>query len=260
MKKICWILIWMFLLTGCAKQEQAQPLSPDEPIDIDGKRIVYFRGDSDIPISFTNDGAQKIENGTYWHYELDLMEKNEFDGPFYFYEKDSLNLCAKEENPAVGAKNCFVTNGEWALFLEPEHHRYTPKEQGDVDSAIIDAATKHLAANNIRDQKANVTDVWNCDFDGDGKCEQLFKAEEWKENGENYCFLGYLAGENCQILSGCCYPEYKEREPMDLYPMVCDLSGKKQWQILVYKRCEYESFSVFQSESGNFSKNYEIIY
>ena len=108
--------IMMVFLTGC----KAPVKSPDVPFadyNVEGERVVLYHGEKEFPISYTVDGAQKIENGTYFYYELNQKFGRDWDEPFYLYHPISLELMDYREYGALDEKACFATNGNWPLFF-----------------------------------------------------------------------------------------------------------------------------------------------
>ena len=81
MKRIVvFLAILVMVLTACASREK-KPLELPEKADNSGDRVVLYLDNRGLfPISFSVDGKQMIENGTYWYYELNripLFEKKE---------------------------------------------------------------------------------------------------------------------------------------------------------------------------------------
>lgn len=262
MKK--WIVIFtaiVLLLSGCANSDTKVPEIPREDFDNSGEKTVLYCGKYTFPLSFTLDGKQQIQNGTYWYYELENAYEKEWQESFYTYDTKKLELSGSEEYAKLVKQKCFATNGNWPLFLSPVHAEYTASNQDMVDAALLNLTQKQLAANQAGEEKGIVTDTWNCDMDGDGAQELLFKACNCDEEtaSKRYCLLAYAKGEECQAL----YSRFSEDDAealKKLTPMVCDLNGDEKWGLLLYKKCDYESFVSFDFEGGNFTKAYEIIF
>ncbi len=247
------------LLSGCTNRNTEMPELPAENFDNSGEKIVLYCGKQSFPLSLTQDGDQRLENGTYWYYELEDSCKKEWNEPFYTYDIKKLGLSGSKSYNKLAKEKCFATNGNWPLFLSPVHAEYTASNQDMVDAALIGLAQKQLTANNAGEEKAIVTDTWSCDMDGDGKEEVLFKACNCDEDTsqKRYCLLAYAKGEDCQVF----YSRFSEEAgPEKLTPMVCDLNGDQKWALLLYKKSDYESFVSFDFEGGNFTKCYEIIF
>ncbi len=255
MKKIIIVLsVCLFLITGCAKGEKPPTASPQEPVDTSGEKTVLYCGEKVFSLSFTVDGKQKIENGTYWYFELTEDYDREWEDSFYTYSED-LELNGSHQYGNFGKRCRYATNGGWALFLSPVHTEYNAENQDKVDGALVELAKQQLAANNMEKAAALVSDIWMCDFDGDGAQEQVFLATD----GAAYCFLGFVKDNTCQVFDGVFSADGKADLP-EFSPAVCDLDGNGQWSLLLYKSGDYESLAVFDYSAGNFTKCYDIIF
>lgn len=262
MKK--WILIisiLVLMLSGCSKQSAEVPQMPQVEFDNTGKRMVLYCGNKSFPLSFSVDGVQQIENDTYWFYELNNLYETNKDALYYTYNFKKAELSGSKSYDKAIKEKCFATDGEWPLFLSPVHVEYTSSNQTMVDEKLLKLTRENLSANNIVDEKALITDTWSSDMDGDGKHELLFKAcnSEDESSNKQYCFLAYLKEEECQIL----YSRVAEKEggmPENITPRICDLNGDEKWELLLYKKHDYESFTIYNFEGGNFTKGYEIIF
>ncbi|MBQ8893038.1 MAG: hypothetical protein IJ043_01355 [Clostridia bacterium] len=240
-----WMILFLailLLLSGCSKESEVPDLSA-ENFDNSGEKTVVYRGDQDFTLSFTVDGTQQIENGTYWFYELSDQYERDWSDPFFTYDRKKQELNGSKAYDKL--KNCFATNGNWPLFLNPVHTEYTESNQNRVDGKLLDLANKQFAD----DVTCIVSDIWSCDMDGDGGEETIFKASD-SQSGT--IIIAYANGENCQGL----YAGNVEK----LTPMVCDLNGDGTWSLLLYKKGDYESFTSFDYTGGNFTKCYEIIF
>ncbi len=255
---------WIFLITaililftGCSKTpEMPEPL--EEQFDNTGKKTVVYRGDQNFTLSFTEDGEQKIENGTYWYYELADAYEQDWSEPFYTYDLKKQNLDGVTDYAKLETGSCFATNGNWPLFLNPVHTEYSASNQNMVDHNLTKMAEQQLSANQL-ESTVMVTDVWSCDMDGDGGEETLFMARNANEEDAYFCFLGYTDGENCQGLYSSVSTGEKQKEK-EVVPLVCDLNGDGKWSLLLYKRGTYESFTSYDFTGGNFVICYEIIF
>ncbi len=254
MKKILIVLsVCVLLLSGCSKAEKPPATPPETPADTSGEKTVLYCGEKRFPLSFTVDGEQKIENGTYWYYELAEDYEREWDDTFYTYN-EGLELNGSHTYGDFGKRCRFATNGDWALFLSPVHTEYNAETQDKVDGNLCELAKQQLVANNM-DATPVVTDIWLCDFDGDKAQEQVFLA---KDNA-SYCFLGYVKENTCQVLDGV-FLKKAEKELPDFSPAVCDLDGNGKWSLMLHKNGDYESIAVFDYDAGNFIKSYDIIF
>lgn len=261
MKKLLILLMTIALcLSGCKKNEQ--PQTTPQTYDTAGEKTVVFHGDATFPISFTVDGQQQIQGGTYWFYELENAYGRNWDASFYTYDTKDLELSGSRSYSKLGKKNCYATNGDWPLFLNPVHTEYSASNQDQVDAALIALAQQQLTANQMTDQTAVITDLWECDLDGDGSQETLFKAcncSSAEEGAPQYCFVAYAKGENCQVLYRSFHAD--GNSPVkELRPMVCDLEGDGAWSLLIWQKGDYKSFTVYGFSQGNFTKNYEILF
>ncbi len=256
---IMFLLVAALLLTGCSKNGEEPLDAPVENFDNSGEKTVVYRGKQDFPLSFTVDGTQKIENGTYWYYELaDTYEKT-WEEPFYTYDTKKLELSGSKNYANVKDK-CFATNGNWPLFLNPVHTEYTISNQKMADDALAELAKQPLTANQMETATVIITDTWVCDMDGDGGQETIFKACNCgTEDAGKYCFIAYAGGEGCQVLYGS-FRQDGSAGPEKLTPMVCDLDGDGKWALLLYWKGDYESFTSFDFSGGNFTKCYEVIF
>ncbi len=303
MKRLIVVLMALTMsLTGCAKQKSPLVM-PGDIYNTSGEKTVLYYGDQKFPLSFTVDGVQQIPNGTYWYYELADQFGKDWDESFYTYDRKNLELSGTRPYGKLGKKNCYATNGNWALFLYPVHTEYTVSNQSVVASAFITLVKQELASNQMENAPPIVTDVWTCDLDGDGEDEYFIracnftlpaeepKAEEQiqKDAADTYCFLAYIKGDVCQVLSGSFQKEENEQGEamvlapftydengnlkqtvlrkskayspiMELSPVVCDLNGDGKWEVMVYRVRDYKSMTTFQYKNGNFTKNYEIIF
>lgn len=262
MKK--WIIIvtlLVLMLSGCSKQSAEMPEMPHEQFDNSGEKTVLYCGKKSFPLSFTDDGIQQIENDTYWFYELNNRYEVNEDAVYYTYNLDKAELGGTMTYKRAVKEDCFATNGDWPLFLSPVHAEYSLTNQKAVDKKLIQLAQEYLRDNNIMDEKLVVTDTWSCDMDGDGTQELLFKACNYEDesSGKRYCLLGYLKGEECQILYSS-LTDKEENLPQNIIPRICDLNGDEKWGLLLYKKNDYESFTTYNFEGGNFIKGYEIIF
>ena len=238
-----------------------------EKADNSGDRVVLYLDNRGLfPISFSVDGKQMIENGTYWYYELNRIPSFEKKETFYIYDVDSKQPIEKTEYSELDEKSGFATNGEWTLFLRPVHTEYAASNQDLVDERFVEMTKKQLAANKVEDAAAIVSDVWECDIDGDGTAEHFFKACNCdisvEKRKSTYCFLGYTDGEECQVLYGY-YSSKAEKAGSrfkTLEPIVCDLNGQGKWSVMVFKQSSYACMTVYDFNNGNFSKNYEIVF
>lgn len=258
-----WFLIliaMMVLLTGCSGTEEKPLDLPEDGFDNSGEKIVLYGGKKSFPLSYTIDGKQQIENGTYWYYELEDSFEREWQDPFYTYGVKKLELNGSKEYKKAVKEKCFATNGNWPLFLSPVHAEYSASNQDLAEKGIVDVIKKQLQAHRFEDEKVLLTDTWSCDLDGDGNAETLIKACNCEEEAERYyCILAYLKGDDCQVL----YSSFSENEkcsPDELSPSVCDLNGDGKWELLLYRKGDYESFCSFDFADGNFTKGYEIIF
>ncbi|MBQ8600155.1 MAG: hypothetical protein IJ407_02080, partial [Clostridia bacterium] len=175
MKKFLIVLsICALCLTGCQKTEQ--PQSAPQTYDTAGEKTVVFHGDVTFPLSFTLDGQQQIQNGTYWFYELENAYGRTWEDPFYTYSIKDLELSGSRSYTKLGKKNCYATNGDWPLFLNPVHTEYTASNQDQADAALIAMAQQQLTANQMDGQTVLIADIWNFYLYGDGEQEVLFNA------------------------------------------------------------------------------------
>lgn len=257
-----WMIFLMavvLLFSGCSKNKEIPEDLPSENFDNSGEKTVVYRGDQDFTLSFTVDGEQQIENGTYWYFELENAYRDDWTEQFYTYDTKKQELNGSKDYTKL--KNCFATNGNWPLFLNPVHTEYSASNQEQVEGSLVAMAKQQLSANQMEEAEAVITDVWSCDMDGDGVQETLFKACNYAEEGEgiSYCILGFASGDSCQGLFTDFHPEGGSK-PEKLTPMVCDLNGDGKWELLLYKKGDYESFTAFDFTGGNFTKCYEIIY
>lgn len=256
MKKLLVLLLAVVLCaTGCSKKEQATPELPNDPIDTMGKRVVLYCGQKSVPLSYTIDGEQQIQNGLYWYYELDQNLGEDPEEKYYSYDELTLDLNGEDTLKSLSKSNSFVTNGGWPLFLSPVHSQYTESNQSKVDQQIKKMADAQLIANRIDGKNALITDLWTCDLDQDGAEEKLFLAKD-EEGEKRYCFLGYVNGEDCQILSGF----YNISKLPEIRPIICDLEGDGKWSVLLYETGHYQKFSTFNFKDGTFTKAYDIIF
>lgn len=251
----------VLLLSGCSKNGEDPVDIPTDDFDNSGEKTVVYRGKENFPLSFTVDGAQKIENGTYWYYELaDTYEKN-WEEPFYVYDNKKMELSGSKNYGKLVKEKCFATNGNWPLFLNPVHTEYTASNQEMVDKTLVNLAGQQLSANQMESASLIITDTWICDMNGDGSQETIFKACNCGAEDENgkYCFIAYANAESCQVLYSTFRADGSEG-PEKLSPMVCDLDGDGKWALLLYRKGDYESFTSFDFSGGNFTKCYEIIF
>ena len=260
MKKILVILIsTTLLLSGCAPKNVPNPEISIDNFDNSGEKTVLYYGKKSFPLSFSKDGIQQIQSGTYWYYELENLYSRDWDEAFYTYNLKSCDLNGVKEYKEIVKEKCFATNGNWPLFLTPVHSEYSLENQKMVDETLIKSVQKQLSSNGIEGGKAIITDTWHCDMDGDGKEEVLFKASN-EEDGQNvYEMLAYAKEEDCQVLFSD-YSLENGEEMQKITPMVCDLNGDGKWGVVLYKSGEYESFISYEFNGGNFAKNYEIIF
>ncbi|MBQ7935087.1 MAG: hypothetical protein IJ333_01905 [Clostridia bacterium] len=269
MKKILIVLsILALCLTGCKKTEQPPTVPEGEVFDTSGEKTVLYHGKQTFPLSFTLDGQQQIQNGTYWYYELANAYEKTWEDSFYTYSTKDLELNGNRAYSKLGKKSCYATNGDWPLFLNPVHTEYAASNQEQVDQALLTLAQRQLVQNQVEGETARITDVWICDLDGDGNQETLFKAcncRKEKEDAEEatlsvgYCFLAYAKDDQCQVLYSSFYPEGDS--PVEkLTPLVCDLEGDGKWSLLIYQKGDYESFTTLNFSGGNFTKNYEVLF
>lgn len=248
-------LILSLCLTGCSKKENVPKELPDDPIDTSGKKVVLYCGKNAFPLSYTIDGEQQIQNGTYWYYELDQDFYKNLDEKFYSYDELTLDLNGAGTINDLNKNASFATNGGWPLFLSPVHTQYTLSNQNKADEQIKKIADAQLIANRIDGDNALITDIWTCDLDQDGAEEKLFLAKN-EEGEKRYCFLGYANGEDGQILSGF----YNLGKLPELRPIICDFEGDGKWSVLLYESCHYRKFSSFDFNNGTFTKAYDIIF
>mgnify|MGYP005812835257 CR=1 FL=1 len=244
------------LLTGCSKKEKDPITTPEETYNTAGERTVIYHGEKEFPLSFTTDGVQKIENGTYWYYELEKAYGKDWEDSFYTYDIKKLELTGTRSYSKLGKRSCFATNGNWPLFLNPVHTEYTSSNQNMVDSKLMAHAEQQLLANQMTDTPAIITDVWSCDMDGDGTQEFLFKACNYtlpvkepkeentveKENIHTYCFLAYAKDDVCQVLSGSFRTETSEvaETTVALAPYTYDEAGNLS-QTVLYQKDPYHA-------------------
>lgn len=262
MKRIVALLIAVLLLfSGCspAKEQPNPPLT--EEFSNAGEKTVVYRGDQNFTLSFTVDGKQEIENGIYWYYELADVYPDEWSDPFYTYDLKNLELNGSKDYTKLDKSECFATNGDWPLFLNPVHTEFTQSNQNMVNKALVTFMEQQLATNQMEGIPVVITDVWTCDMDGNGGEETLFKACNCtvEEEGASYCFLGYYGGESCQGL----YSSFRTDSNCNLEklePLVCDLNGDGNWSVLIYKKGEYQSLTTYDFSNGNFTKCYEVIF
>ena len=256
MKKLLVLfLAFSICLTGCSKKENIPKELPDDPIDTMGKRVVLYCGQKGVPLSYTIDGEQQIQNGIYWYYELDQNLIDDPEEKYYTYDELTLDLNGAETINSLPKNSSFVTNGGWPLFLTPVHTQYTLSNQNKVDKQIKKIADAQLIANRIDGENALITDIWVCDLDQDGTEEKLFLAKN-EEGEKRYCFLGYANGEDGQILSGF----YNLGKLPELRPIICDFEGDGTWSVLLYESCHYKKFTSFDFKNRTFTKAYDIIF
>ena len=228
MKKYLWILISLFLLSGCSS---SVPEMLPEDFDNSGEKYVLYCGEKSFVLSDSVDGTHNIGSGPHWYYEL-AWQKNVCEDLFYTYDLKNHELNGSKA--ADRLENCFATNGNWPLFLYPVHTEYSSSNQSEVEPALLAVA------------EGEVTDVWECDLNGDGASEQLFCAAGDKK------FFGYCRGEDFQgIYSGSC-------ETVE--PLICDLNGDAVWELVLYLKDSYECFCVFEFADNSFVKRYEIFF
>ena len=113
MKKYLWILISLFLLSGCSS---SVPEMLPEDFDNSGEKYVLYCGEKSFVLSDSVDGAHNIGNGPHWYYEL-AWQKNACEDLFYTYDLKNHELNGSKA--ADRLENCFATNGNWPLFLYP---------------------------------------------------------------------------------------------------------------------------------------------
>ncbi len=261
MKKFLFILlIAAVTLSGCKSAKP--PAEPPAPYDTAGEKTVVFHGDVTFPISFTVDGQQQIPSGTYWFYELQNAYGRSWEGSFFTYDIKDLELSGSRPYSKLGKRNCFATNGDWPLFLNPVHTEYSASNQERVEPGLILLAQQQLIANQMADQTVIITDLWQCDLDGDEKEETLFKACNCavaEEGAPQYCFLAYVKENACQVLYRSFHPD--GNSPLkELKPMVCDPEGDGAWSLMIRQKGDYNSLAVYSFSGGNFTKNYEIFF
>ena len=262
MKKIMILIcVLMLFLTGCKSTEQP-PFAQEDFYDIAGEKTVIYHGEHTFPLSFTVDGKQQIANGTYWYYELADDYSRTWEDKFYTYDPKRLELNGNRSYTNLGKKQCYATNGDWPLFLNPVHTEYTASNQEKVDPILRNLTKQQLNHNNI-EATPLVTDVWVCDLNGDGTLETLFKAcncaDVKEEPAVKYCFLAYSKEDACQVIYSSFRPE-GGATPETLKPLVCDLEGDGNREIIVYQQGDYKSFGVYGYQDGNISKKYEILF
>lgn len=232
----------LLLFSGCSEKSEKQPILSGD-FDNSGNKTVVFCGDKEFVLSYSIDGKQQIENGTYWFYELKDEYDFRWEEPFYTYDLENRMLNGSVQFDEL--KNCFATNGNWPLFLNPVHTEYSETTQNQVDEKILMQAGKAFA----EDLNPVVQDIWKCDLDGDQKEELLFCSSAG-DGAERY--LGFFDGGNCQGL----YHGKAET----VTPLICDLNGDGKWSLLLYEKGNYERFISYDYSNGNFIKTYEIIF
>lgn len=213
-RMICFAWIALLILGGC-KKEVELPKVPKEEYSNEGERVVLFSGEKSFPISFTVDGQQKIENGTYFYYDIKEHFDRDWKESFYLYDIRRLELLDFKEQGSFGERDVYATNGNWPLFLNPVHIEYSASNQDQVDEGLINAGNRVLKQNKMEKEPLIITDVWLCDMDSDGVEEQFFAGCNYLASPSNeedvkaqadevmiYSFLAYLDEENCQLLSG----------------------------------------------------------
>lgn len=216
MKK--WIILMMIgliIMSGC-KKESAVPDLPEMDYNIEGERVVLFNGgNKQFPISFTVDGKQKIQNSTYFYYDLNNQFNKEWSDSFYLYDFNKLELTDLRQYGLLGKQELFATNGNWPLFLNPVHTEYSVSTQKQAPANLLKCGNWILKQNGFENEPLIIKDVWLCDMDSDGDEEQFFKATNFsypsdeksdkaltKDEIRAYMFLAYADGEECQLLSG----------------------------------------------------------
>ncbi len=252
------ILLLIIALFACGCTREKLPESMEEAADNSGNRAVIYFDKTAFPISLTQDGEQKIENGAHWFYELGDCP---LESEFYLYNADSLELSGKSKGYEISETPCFAVNGEWPLFLNPVHTEYSLKNQSNVDEKIAKQAKRLLSANGLAPEEAVVTDIWSCDLDGNGEQEVLFKACNCGdiEAKNYYCFFAFGGEQESQgllTLKG----DDKECAPQKLRPLVIDPEGDGKWSLMLYMENEYRSFIAYSFNGGNFAESYKIIF
>lgn len=259
MKKIIlMMLIAAIFLSGC-KKESNKPALPEDHYNIEGERVVLFSAKNrEFPISFTVDGSQKINNGTYFYYDLDNRFSKNWKDSFYLYDSENLELSDLKQYGTFGDQEYFATNGNWPLFLNPVHTEYSANTQDQVAENLLKCGKGILKQNGFENEPLIITDVWLCDMDGDGDEEQFFKAANFdspqkklkddksitKDEIHTYMFLAYADGEACQLLSGSfrsMMNEHKDQEAASvLTSFIYDENGELATTVL--KRRNTPSF------------------
>lgn len=250
------IMALAVLLTGCAKKTTELAPSPDGTYNTTGERLVLYHGEKEFPLSVTVDGAQQLENGVYWYYELSDFKDREWTEPFYLYDTKKLELTGERNFDRLGQKSSFATNGNWPLFLNPVHTEYSASNQEKVDPVLIALTEQQLAANKMEDTPAIITDIWTCDLDGDGAEERLFKACNYtlpakkpkddemvqQEQVKSYSFLAYAKNDACQVLFGSFRTESSDETASSvvLAPFAYDESGGIS-QTVLYRSEDYRT-------------------
>ncbi len=265
MKKI-WILLCVaaLCLGGCKSKEPPMKMPEAEGYNTQGeKTVVYHTKEATFPLSFTMDGAQQIQNGVYWYYELADAFGRSWEDSFYTYSAKDLELNGNMKYAELGKKSCYATNGDWPLFLNPVHTQYSISNQDQVAENLVSMVQQQLTHQQMEQASAIITDTWACDLDGDQSQELLFKAcncNEKKEDGApQYCFLAFVKGEDCQILYSSFRPD-GTIGIQSLSPLVYDPEGDGKWSVMVHQKGDYESFCAYQFSGGNFTKCYEIYF
>ena len=272
------ILALAICLSGCKKQNtdisQDPNTSPeaktDDKIDISGDRCVLINCGQNTPVILLCDEINQFVNKDIWYFDAlsymtdELVTRLDNTSRFYTYDLASgkkqgddslynlLNQKPKKDQPLT-----ICANVEGNFLVDMRHVTYTSDTQSELSGQYSDLIRLLLDQNDLKDASVNITDIWECDLDGDNSNEVFIRSASDTEGG-CYSMLALLSQSIKSTLIAMDTTD--DANNFTLQPFVLNISPSGELKPCLISGGDYKKFELFDITEGELKSRYTVYF
>lgn len=236
------LLVTVLLFSSCTKNPNNNEIPQmDDTVygesDLAGMNVTYVKTTSGfIPFAIVKDGHSMLSDENYY-YDLVNMANNDTSlttKPITAFDSNGINLgVVVLDKDTSSPYDLLFTSGNWKLC--PALRHTTSQDEGFKQFIMESFPDKFKSVADI-----TVTDITECDIDGDGINEAFVLA-----NTDNYCILALLSQSigNKILASDFDNPDY------NAYAYAADIDGNGLFSIVTVAGDNFQKLTVLKENS-----------